>query len=104
MESVVESGGAKAIGLISASMSQITSILAFCKIKPAVNSVEVPPLLPAHPPSVPSPQLLPSCRPLSPVVHLNYSEAFEELSDCPVLTENNPVFRKEQLACLCIYN
>lgn len=43
MESIVGNGGAKAIGLISASMSQISSILGFCKVKPAVNSVEVQP-------------------------------------------------------------
>ena len=43
MESTVENGGAKAVGLISASMSQISFILGSCKIKPAVNSVEVPP-------------------------------------------------------------
>ena len=41
MESIVDKGGAKAIGLISASMSQISTILSFCRIKPAVNSVEV---------------------------------------------------------------
>ena len=40
-EGIKENGGAKAVGLISASMSQISTILGFCKVKPAVNSVEV---------------------------------------------------------------
>ena len=41
MEKIAKEGKAKNIGLISASMRQISSILGFCEFKPVVNSIEV---------------------------------------------------------------
>ena len=37
----MEKGLTKAIGLANASMSQLTAVLGFSKVSPAVNSVEV---------------------------------------------------------------
>ena len=41
LEALVEKGLTKAIGLANASMSQLTAVLGFSKVSPAVNSVEV---------------------------------------------------------------
>lgn len=48
MESLVDKGKARAIGLANFSMTKTKRILSTCRILPAVNQVELHPLLPQH--------------------------------------------------------
>lgn len=48
MEKLVDSGKARAIGLSNFNMLKTKRILSTCRIRPAVNQIELHPLLPQH--------------------------------------------------------